>query len=104
MRKSPRRCNVEQVARVVDEDLRNDVQAKQIDELLIAWRKGLSEPSCEGETRKHFHEVVMGAAEAKGEADKAIDVLARICAWSKCCATSFLKALITYDYCQVHLS
>lgn len=74
----PREALVEQVRRVKDAELEQYVDAKQADDLGVTRCEDLAEGGGEGPGGEVLEQVVVGAAQAEGEAAELADVLARV--------------------------
>jgi hypothetical protein len=59
MRNRPRHSNIAQIRRVMHQQLRNDVEAEQIDDLRVGGRDDLREGGCEGKTWEVLHQRIM---------------------------------------------
>jgi len=76
MSQSPQTVQIEDIARVVPEGLAQDVQTKEIDDLLVTWGHCLCQSCNKCPTREHFHEIVVGGVETKRQALKVADLSA----------------------------
>ena len=78
MSKRSRGSDVQQVTRIVDEDLGDDVQTQQIEQLLVPGGEHLRQSRREHEAGEVLHEVQVCAAHAEGETFEVVGLSPRV--------------------------